>query len=213
MVKQDISIIRDYFEHFTDVQISQLDKFAKLVTEWNDKINMVSRKDIDMLIPHHILHSLGIVKTFKFIPGTRILDLGTGGGLPGIPMAIAYPEVNFHLVDARAKKIMVVNEVIEALQLKNVKAEHIRAEELNTKYDFVVSRAVARLDKLLFWSRSNISKKEANPIPNGLIALKGGELSEIKAEVPKHEYIEHHNLEEIFKLEYYKEKYIIYVQS
>lgn len=212
-MKQNISIISEHFENFSSDQISQLDQYAKLVTEWNDKINMVSRKDIDMLIPHHILHSLGIVKTFKFIPGSQILDLGTGGGLPGIPLAIAYPDVNFHLVDARAKKIMVVNEVIQELKLKNVKAEHIRAEELKTSYDFVVSRAVARLDKLLQWSRNKILKKEVNPIPNGLIALKGGDLNEIKAEVPKHEYIEHYNLEEIFNLEYYKEKYIIYVQS
>jgi len=207
------TVFKTYFPKITTEQESLLNAFAEHIVEWNDKINLISRKDIENIHRHHILHSLMIMKMIKFKEAAEILDLGTGGGFPGIPLAICFPETNFLLIDARAKKIMVVNEFIEKYGLKNVKAKHIRAEDINLKFDFVVSRAVASLDKLMGWSRRLIKNKESHAIPNGVIALKGGDVKQLKLELPKHEYIETLAIEEILEQDYFKEKYVFYIQA
>ncbi len=206
-------IIKEYFPELNQEQLEQLHVFGEHIQFWNDKINVISRKDIDNVMEHHILHSLYIKRVIRFKEKAKILDLGTGGGFPGIPLAICFPQTKFHLIDARAKKISVVKEAIEKLNLNNVTAEHIRAEELKTKYDFVVTRAVAKLDKLMSWSRSLISEKHQHSIPNGIIALKGGDLKDLRAEIAKHEYIEEFAISDWTDIEYYFEKYVIYVQA
>ncbi len=213
MVNNDIELIKAIFTALDDTQLSQIEAFADHILEWNDKINMISRKDIDNLYQHHILHCLSITKHYQFVPGTKILDLGTGGGFPGVLLAIAYPHVDFHLVDARSKKIGVINDFLEKVPLKNVIAEHKRVEEMKSKYDFVVSRAVASLPQLLTWARPRISEEEKNNIPNGLIILKGGNIKLLRAELNKKEFMEHHKISEMFDAPYYEEKYIIYVQG
>lgn len=170
--------ILHYFPNLSENQIEQFSALESLYEEWNAMINVISRKDQDQLYIHHVLHSLAIAKVIHFSPGTRVLDLGTGGGFPGIPLAIMFPEVHFHLVDSIGKKIKVVQEVTEALGLENVKAEHQRAEKLRHDYDFVVTRAVARLSKLVDWIGDAIYPQVSNPLPAGLIALKGGDLRE-----------------------------------
>lgn len=206
-------IINKYFPELDENQLNQLKEFGELIQFWNDKINVISRKDIDNVVEHHILHSLIIKKVINFKAGANILDLGTGGGFPGIPLAICFPETQFHLVDARAKKISVVNEAIEALNLKNVTAEHKRAEELKTKFDFVVTRAVAKMEKLMEWSRPIISEKQQHSIPNGIFALKGGHIKDLMNELPKHEYMEEFPISDWIDIEYYIEKYVIYAQA
>lgn len=204
--------ILEYFPKLTDDQRAKFEQLGPLYEEWNDKINVISRKDIENLYPHHILHSLGIAKVVKFRSGANILDLGTGGGLPGIPLAILYPEVNFTLIDGTRKKILVVEEIVAALGLKNVKPMHLRAEELKGRFDFVVCRAVASLDKLVPWSARLLSHEERHALPNGLLTLKGGNLrGEIKA-LGKGAYVEQFPLTDYFPMEYYMEKYVIYVQ-
>lgn len=202
-----------YFPSLTEEQQAQLSEFGEVIEFWNDKINVISRKDIDNVIPHHILHSLFIKKVIDFKEGSRILDVGTGGGFPGIPLAICYPDVHFHLVDARSKKIKVVQEAIDQLQLKNVVAEHKRAEELKSQYDFVVTRAVAKIETLMQWSRSKISENHQHSIPNGVFALKGGSKKALKEEIPKGEYVEKFPISEWTDIEHYFEKYVIYIQA
>lgn len=204
--------ILKYFPDLSDQQFEQLNSLPEMYNDWNDKINVISRKDIDNLTIHHILHSLSIAKYVAFVPGSSILDLGTGGGFPGIPLAILFPDVNFHLIDARKKKMIVVNDILEQLGLTNVKADHARAEELKTKYDFIVTRAVAPLEKLLLWTVNKFNEKEINSIPNGLICLKGGDLKEEIKLVKKQAYIEKTALKDYFDEPFFDTKYLLYLQ-
>lgn len=171
-----MEIIEKYFPGLSEAQQSLFAQMYPLYVEWNAKINVISRKDIESLYERHVLHSLAIAKFIRFSPGTEILDVGTGGGFPGIPLAVFFPEVHFHLVDSIGKKVRVVQEVVKSLGLKNVTAEQIRAEQLKGKYDFVVSRAVTSLPDFIPWIRKNISSRQQNSIPNGVIYLKGGNL-------------------------------------
>lgn len=171
-----MELIKKYFTGLTEQQLSQFAMLDELYHDWNAKINVISRKDIDNLYEHHVLHSLAIAEYINFRPGTAVMDLGTGGGFPGIPLAIMFPEVKFHLVDSTKKKILVCTEVAQALGLKNVTTRWCRAEEEKGKFDFVVSRAVMPLADLVKICRKNISKEMKNALPNGLICLKGGEL-------------------------------------
>ena len=171
-----MELILKYFPDLTEEQKRQFAALYDLYTDWNSKINVISRKDIENLYEHHVLHSLGIAKVIRFKPGTKVMDLGTGGGFPGIPLAILFPEVQFHLVDSIGKKVRVATEIAGSIGLKNVTTRHARAEEEKQLFDFVVSRAVMPLTDLLKIIRKNISPKQQNALPNGLICLKGGEL-------------------------------------
>lgn len=206
-----LEVITKYFADFTDEQMEQFAKMEELYKDWNSKINVISRKDIDNLYARHVLHSLSIAAFTTFANGSRILDLGTGGGFPGIPMAIFYPDVDFHLIDGTRKKIMVVQEVADALGLQNVYARQARAEETKDKYDFVLSRAVAPLDQLVEWSRPLVSKKERNAVPNGLITLKGGAVDKEIKSLPKGTYTEKESINQYFNEEEFNEKFLIYV--
>ncbi len=206
-----LDTITKYFSDFTDVQMHQMEQMEELYHDWNSKINVISRKDIDNLYTRHVLHSLSIAAFTTFSKDSRILDLGTGGGFPGIPLAIFYPEVDFRLIDGTQKKIMVVQEIAEALGLQNVLAKQIRAEETKDKYDFVLSRAVAPLDQLMQWAEPLISKKEKNAIPNGLIALKGGTIDKEIKSLPKGTYVEKEPVKQYFPEPEFDEKYLIYV--
>ena len=172
-----MNIITKYFPDLTPEQTTQFAQLYDLYADWNAKINVISRKDIENLYEHHVLHSLGIAKVITFRPGTRVMDLGCGGGFPGIPLAILFPDVHFHLVDSIGKKVRVAQEVATAIGLKNVEFSHARGEEIKTKYDFVVTRAVMSLVELVKCVRKNIDTTQRNALPNGIIALKGGELA------------------------------------
>ncbi|KAA3618829.1 MAG: 16S rRNA (guanine(527)-N(7))-methyltransferase RsmG [Flavobacterium sp.] len=180
-----MELIKKYFPTLTENQISQFEQLSVLYQDWNLKINVVSRKDIEELYLRHVLHSLGIAKVLAFKPDSRILDVGTGGGFPGIPLAILYPEVQFHLVDSIGKKIKVVREVTEALQLENVKVTNDRVETINDRYDFIVSRAVAQMETFVRWVKDNVAKKSRHELKNGILYLKGGDLTEELAAFPK----------------------------
>jgi 16S rRNA (guanine527-N7)-methyltransferase len=173
-----VLVIEKYFPNLTEKQYQQFAMLPDLYADWNEKINVISRKDIENITEKHILHSLAIAKIIQFKPGTKILDVGTGGGFPGIPLAIMFPDCEFHLVDSIAKKIKVVSEISKAIGLTNVKAEQARAENLKGKYDFVVSRAVTAFPEFLSWIKKNISKENINELPNGILYLKGGDLSD-----------------------------------
>ncbi|MBR3478250.1 MAG: 16S rRNA (guanine(527)-N(7))-methyltransferase RsmG [Bacteroidaceae bacterium] len=175
-MKLRMEIITKYFPDITPEQTSQFAQLYSLYTDWNAKINVISRKDIENLYEHHVLHSLGIAKVITFRPETRVMDLGCGGGFPGIPLAILFPNVHFHLVDSIGKKVRVAQEVANAIGLKNVEFSHARGEEIKEKYDFVVSRATMSLVELIKCVRKNIDHTQHNALPNGIIALKGGEL-------------------------------------
>lgn len=208
-----MDIILKYFPELTPQQIQQFNQLFPLYQEWNQKINVISRKDIENLYEHHILHSMAIARIVRFLPGSSVLDLGTGGGLPGIPLAILFPESHFMLIDGTLKKITVVNAIVESLQLTNVIAQHIRAEEVRRQFDFVVCRAVAPLDKLFAWSRPLLLRQHRHALPNGLITLKGGDLrTELKA-LPRGSYTEVFPLSDFFEEPYYQEKYAVYVQG
>ena len=172
-----MTIIQKYFTNLTGLQVEQFAQLEALYNDWNAKINVISRKDIQNLYEHHVLHSLGIAKVVNFRDETTGMDLGTGGGFPGIPLAILFPHVQFHLVDSVGKKVKVANEVATAIGLKNVKFSHARAEEIKEQYDFVVTRAVMPMVDLVKVARKNIKKEQHNAVPNGIIALKGGELN------------------------------------
>ncbi len=205
-------LLEKHFPELDKSKIALLEKFVQHISEWNEKINLISRKDIDNLWERHILHSLMILKVIDFKGGTKVLDLGTGGGFPGIPLAICFPDTEFHLIDARAKKIKVINEFIDKYDLKNVKAEHIRIEELKAKYDFIVSRAVTTLTKLRAWTRRSFKERDNNALPNGLIILKGGNPKDLQNEL-SHDYLEFFDIHRVLDDEYYKEKYVIYIQN
>jgi 16S rRNA (guanine527-N7)-methyltransferase len=203
-----------YFPDLTAEQQAQFAQLKPLYTEWNEKINVISRKDIENIELHHILHSLAIVKVQTFKDGAKILDLGTGGGFPGIPLAIMFPKVSFTLVDSTAKKIRVVTEVAAALGLKNVEARHVRVEELRTeRFDFIVTRAVAQFDQLYRWSQKLIAKKHQHALPNGILALKGGNIREEIQAMGKGFYSEIRPISKMFNEPYFEEKAVVYVQG
>lgn len=206
-----MELILKYFPDLTEEQKKQFAALYDLYLDWNSKINVISRKDIENLYEHHVLHSLGIAKVISFKPGTKIMDLGTGGGFPGIPLAILFPEVQFHLVDSIGKKVRVATEVANSIGLKNVTFRHARAEEEKQTFDFVVSRAVMPLTDLMKIIRKNISSKQQNALPNGLICLKGGEL--------EHEAMPFKNktvlwdLKDFFEEAFFETKKVVYVSS
>ena len=204
-----MEIILKYFPQLTERQKEQFAALYDLYTDWNSKINVISRKDITNLYEHHVLHSLGIAKVINFRPGTEVMDLGTGGGFPGIPLAILFPDVQFHLVDSIGKKVKVATEVAQAIGLENVTTRHCRAEEETRKFDFVVSRAVMPLADLIKIIRKNIKKEQQNALPNGLICLKGGELSHEILPI-KHKSMLH-ELKNDFQEEYFDTKKVVYV--
>ncbi|MEQ6166710.1 MULTISPECIES: 16S rRNA (guanine(527)-N(7))-methyltransferase RsmG [unclassified Ekhidna] len=204
----NINIILKYFPDLTDNQRSQIEQLFPLYEEWNAKINVVSRKDIDQLYERHVLHSLTIAKFTSFSSGSKILDVGTGGGFPGIPLAILFPECHFHLVDSIRKKITVVNEVASAIELSNLTAEHERMEKVKGTYDFVISRAVAQTKQLFIWAHQKVSKNQRNELDNGMILLKGGNLEKEMKEFGR-PYIEK-DLSDYFSEEFFETKKIIY---
>lgn len=202
-------IIYHYFPELSETQRQQIDMLDNLYRDWNAKINVISRKDIDQLYEHHVLHSLAIAKMIHFQPGTQILDFGTGGGFPGIPLAILFPECQFKLIDGTGKKIRVAQEVCNAIGLKNCHPEHLRGEDEKGKFDFVVSRAVMPLPDLQKIVRKNISKTQHNALPNGIICLKGGNVqTELR---PFYKIVETTDISTFFVEEWFKEKHIIYL--
>lgn len=203
-----MDLLLKYFPNLTDVQISQFSKLQELYQDWNLKINVVSRKDIDELYLRHVLHSLGIAKVMEFKPKAKVMDVGTGGGFPGIPLAILFPETQFHLVDSIGKKIKVVNEVAEGLGLKNVKTTHGRVEEVKDTYDFIVSRAVAQMETFVRWTKGKISKKQNHDLKNGILYLKGGDLSE---ELKKYTSATIYNLPDYFTEEFFDTKKVVHL--
>lgn len=203
--------ILKYFPDITEKQKQQYAALYDLYKDWNEKINVISRKDIENLYTHHVLHSLAIAKTLSFRPGTKVLDFGTGGGFPGIPLAIMFPEVEFKMIDGTGKKIRVVNEVASAIGLENINAVHLRGEEEKGKYDFVVSRAVMPLPELMKIIKKNFLKEGKNSLPNGLICLKGGNVEgEMK---PYRKIAEAMEISSWFKDDWFKEKFVIYVPA
>jgi len=206
---QDSAIIFNYFPSLSDKQKDQINQLGSLYKDWNDKINVVSRKDIENIYINHVLHSLGIAKVMSFNPRAEVLDVGTGGGFPGIPLAILFPETRFHLVDSIGKKITVVTEVAKALGLKNVLAEQIRAEQIKGKYDFVVSRAVTRMKEFYGWVNNKIKDDSTHTLDNGILYLKGGDLDEEMNELKCPYSI--YNLSDYFKEEFFETKRVVYV--
>lgn len=204
-----MDIIRKYFPNITELQAEQFSLLEALYNDWNAKINVISRKDIQNLYEHHVLHSLGIAKVVNFKDDTTVMDLGTGGGFPGIPLAIMYPNTQFHLVDSIGKKVKVANEVANAIGLKNVKFSHARAEEIKDKYDFVVTRAVMPMVDLMKVARKNIKIEQKNAVPNGIIALKGGELNSEIASMKKIATV--WELSDFFEEEYFETKKVVHV--
>ena len=200
--------ILEQFPDLTDNQILQFQKLVALYQDWNAKINVISRKDIDELYTKHVLHSLAIAKIQPFEPGTYVLDVGTGGGFPGIPLAILFPETRFYLIDVILKKINVVNAVAEALGLKNVKAEQLRAENVKGDYDFIVSRAVTNMPDFVSWIKDKIKKQNKHELPNGILYLKGGDLTEELASFPK---ATEYNISEFFENEFFETKKVVHL--
>lgn len=207
-----MDLILKYFPELTEVQKEQFAQLQSLYAEWNDKINVVSRKDIENIYERHVLHSLGIAKVISFKRGTSLLDVGTGGGFPGIPLAIMFPEAQFHLVDSIGKKIKVVNEVSQTLGLDNVKGEHIRAEQIKESYDFVISRAVTRLSKFYPWVRKSFNPRSKHKLKNGLLYLKGGDLLE-ELQESRLKKIATHKLSDYFEEEFFETKKVIYLPA
>ncbi|WP_167619766.1 16S rRNA (guanine(527)-N(7))-methyltransferase RsmG [Maribellus sediminis] len=204
-----MEIILKYFPGLSEKQIELFGKLQPMYAEWNAQINVISRKDFAEFYERHVLHSLGIAKFTRFTKGSRILDVGTGGGFPGIPLAIMFPDVQFHLVDSIGKKIKVVKNVAEALGLENITAEQVRAEQLRDKYDFVVSRAVTRLPEFVQWINFNISKKQINPLPNGILYLKGGDLKEELKPFGKRVYVQ--DLSAYFNESFFETKKVVHL--
>lgn len=208
-MKNEMEEIKKYFNGLSDNQLFQFEQLYELYVDWNSKINVISRKDIENLYVHHVLHSLAIAQVVRFKAGSSVLDVGTGGGFPGIPLAILFPDVKFTLIDSIGKKIKVGTEVSRSIGLKNIELKHLRVQDEKGKYDFVVSRAVMPLDDLVKLVKKNVAKDAKNALPNGLICLKGGEL--------QHEILPYKNvadmfeISEFFKEEFFKTKKIVYV--
>ncbi|WP_037315843.1 16S rRNA (guanine(527)-N(7))-methyltransferase RsmG [Salegentibacter sp. Hel_I_6] len=203
-----MELIKKYFPNLTDDQYTKFEQMEGLYKDWNLKINVVSRKDIDEIYLRHVLHSLGIAKIQEFKAGAKILDVGTGGGFPGIPLAILFPETKFHLVDSIGKKMKVVNEVVEGLNLTNVKTTNARVEEISGTYDFIVSRAVAAMPTFVHWTKGKIAKKSEHELKNGILYLKGGDLSEELKDYPKATI---YNLPDYFEEEFFDTKKVVYL--
>lgn len=203
-----MDILLKYFDGLTDTQLEQFGKLQELYQDWNIKINVVSRKDIDELYLRHVLHSLGIAKVMQFQPGAKVMDVGTGGGFPGIPLAILFPETHFHLVDSIGKKIKVVNEVAEGLGLQNVKTTHGRVEEVQDTYDFIVSRAVAQMETFHRWVKNKVHKKQRHELKNGILYLKGGDLTEELAKFPKATI---YDLTDYFEEDFFETKKVVHL--
>ncbi len=209
-MNSSVDTITNYFPDLSEIQLGQFNKLAPLYNDWNSQINVISRKDIDELYIKHVLHSLGIAKVIQFKDNTKVLDVGTGGGFPGIPLAILFPNVEFVLVDSIGKKIKVVKEVVDRLGLENVKAYHKRAEEVNDQFDFVVTRAVARIKKFIPWVKGRLSPESFNDLKNGVLFLKGGDLTEEIEE--SHKKIEVYPLSEYFSEEFFETKVVLYTR-
>lgn len=203
-----MQLIHKYFKNLTGEQIRQFTELEKLYLGWNQKINVISRKDVEHLYERHVLHALGIAKVIEFLPQSKILDVGTGGGFPGIPLAILFPEVQFHLIDAIGKKITVVQAVADALQLKNVKADHIRADQVKDQYDFIVSRAVTNMPDFVKWVKGKIRKINRHTLENGILYLKGGDLSE---ELKIYQKVVCYDLSDIFEEPFFETKKVVYL--
>ena len=203
-----MELLQKYYTDLTEEQLKQFTQLEELYKSWNAQINVISRKDIDELYVRHVLHSLGIAKVQTFKPKSRILDVGTGGGFPGIPLAILFPKTNFYLVDSIGKKIKVVIEVANALGLKNVKGEHIRAEKVKGEFDFIVSRAVTNMDDFVKWVRKKVTKKQNHELANGILYLKGGDLTEELANFPKATI---YNLPDYFKEDFFETKKVVHI--
>ncbi|MCQ2212643.1 MAG: 16S rRNA (guanine(527)-N(7))-methyltransferase RsmG [Bacteroidaceae bacterium] len=204
-----MEIIKKYFPNLTETQLEQFAQLEALYNDWNAKINVISRKDIQNLYEHHVLHSLGIAEVVRFKDGTEVMDFGTGGGFPGIPLAIMFPEAKFHLVDSIGKKVRVAQAIADSIGLKNVKTSHARVEEIKDKYDFIVTRAVMPLIDLVKISRKNLKKEMINGLPNGIIALKGGELEREMATMKKICTV--WDLSDYFEEEYFETKKVVHV--
>lgn len=205
-----IELITKHFPNLSTVQKKQFEQLKDLYLHWNAQINVISRKDTEDFYERHVLHSLGIAKIMEFTPGSKVLDIGTGGGFPGIPLAILFPEVDFHLVDSIGKKIKVVKEVAQELGLKNVRATHIRAEEIKEQFDFIVSRAVTAMPAFLTWTKGKFLSENKNPLPNGILYLKGGDLTEEMSSVKY--FYQIHPLNTIFLSEFFITKAVVYVK-
>jgi 16S rRNA (guanine527-N7)-methyltransferase len=203
-----MELLLSYFPHLTETQINQFQKLQDLYEDWNAKINVISRKDIDELYTRHVIHSLGIAKILELKPGSKVMDVGTGGGFPGIPLAIMYPEVDFYLIDIIAKKIKVVNEVATTLGLTNVKAEQKRAELVKDEFDFIVSRAVTNMPDFVEWVKGKVKKQSKHELDNGILYLKGGDLTEELASFPK---ATQYNLSDFFKEEFFETKKVVHL--
>ncbi|MEZ4976077.1 MAG: 16S rRNA (guanine(527)-N(7))-methyltransferase RsmG [Flavobacteriaceae bacterium] len=203
-----MELILKYFQGLSQKQQEQFKQLAPLYVEWNAKINVISRKDIDELYLRHVLHSLGIAKVQAFNPGSKVLDIGTGGGFPGIPLAIMFPETQFHLVDSIGKKIKVVQEVAQALGLENVKAESIRAEKVEGQFDFIVSRAVTNMNDFVSWTKGKVKKQSTHDLKNGIFYLKGGDLTE---ELQKFTTVQLFNLTDYFDDPFFETKKVVYL--
>lgn len=203
-----MELILKYFPNLTEDQINNFKKLESLYKDWNIKINVVSRKDIDELYLRHVLHSLGISKVISFKDGSRILDVGTGGGFPGIPLAILFPECSFHLVDSIAKKLKVVNEVVEGLGITNVRTTHSRVEAINETYDFIISRAVAAMPTFVHWTKGKISKKHNHELKNGILYLKGGDLNE---ELQNYQKATIYNLSDYYTEPFFETKKVVHL--
>ncbi|GAA4268180.1 16S rRNA (guanine(527)-N(7))-methyltransferase RsmG [Hyunsoonleella aestuarii] len=203
-----MELILKYFPNLTEDQINNFKKLESLYKDWNLKINVVSRKDIDELYLRHVLHSLGIAKLITFKNGSRILDVGTGGGFPGIPLAILFPKCSFHLVDSIAKKLKVVNEVVEGLGITNVRTTHSRVEAIDETYDFIVSRAVAAMPTFVHWTKGKISKKQNHELKNGIIYLKGGDLTE---ELQNYQKAKIYNLRDYYTESFFDTKKVVHL--
>ena len=206
-----IQLIQKYFPNLSPVQIENFSRLEELYTTWNNQINVISRKDTENFYERHVLHSLGIAKIMEFKDGSEILDVGTGGGFPGIPLAILFPNCQFTLVDSIGKKIKVVNEVAKALDLKNVQGIHARAESINKKFDFIVSRAVTAMPAFLTWVDKKFKKENNNELPNGILYLKGGDLIEEMSTIKKH--YRFHDLNKIFEEVFFETKKVVYLKN
>ncbi|MCR9017334.1 16S rRNA (guanine(527)-N(7))-methyltransferase RsmG [Aquiflexum gelatinilyticum] len=204
-----MDLILKYFPDLSESQIEKLTKLGPLYADWNEKINVISRKDMEHFYEKHVLHSLGIAKVISFEPGTKVLDIGTGGGFPGIPLAIMFPETHFHLVDSIGKKINVVKDIAKQLKLSNVEAQQVRAEDLVRKYDFILSRAVTRFANILPWVKNKFKKEDFNELQNGLLLLKGGDVDE-EMEEREVSYVSYH-LDDYFQEDFFETKKVVYV--